>query len=204
MSKELECLERYHNLDVLKENENGLVLEDKEEYNTLKQALTRLESIDNAKPSEALKYIEDLRIENDTLIALKDTTGYDIDNQRIYVGRLKDKEKEINTIKQALIKAQEIEKELKELKVKYADTLINNEFIKYTDDNEKVLSIIKEKGFDKSIMDSNSYAIWVEDKTEQFAEAIEKHPTILNWDLFDKIIYTEEEFDLLKRWLGNA
>lgn len=86
------------------------------DYKLLQEALQRLEAIDNAKPSEALVYVEDLRIENDALIDLKDTTGYDADTQRIYVGRLKDKEKEINTIKQALLKSQEQEKENELLK----------------------------------------------------------------------------------------
>ena len=58
MSKELEALERYHNLDVLKENENGLVLDDKTEYDTIKQALQKLEQIENSKSSDALKWLE--------------------------------------------------------------------------------------------------------------------------------------------------
>ena len=130
MSKEyLEAFNRIKNLLVCVDYEKDIVKSVNEivpkSCDKVEQALERLESIDNADYSDALVYIEDLRIENDALIAVKDTTGYDADTQRIYVGRLKDKEKEINTIKQYILKAQEQEKENTELK--------------------RVLEIIKEK-----------------------------------------------------------
>jgi len=68
---------------------------------------------------------------------------------------------------------------------------------------KKVLNIIKEKGLDRSIIDYDSYDIWLEYRTAQFAKAIEENPTILNWDMFDNFIYTEEEFNILKEWLNN-
>lgn len=83
------------------------------------------------------------------------------------------------------------------------DLEIVDQALSKAQEQEKVLEIIMEKGFDESIRDSNSYATWVEYKTEQFAEAIKKHPTILNWDVFDKIIYTEQEFKSLKEYLNK-
>ena len=122
MSKELECFNRIKNLLVCVDYEKDIVKSVNEivpkSCDKVEQALERLESIDNADYSDALVYIEDLRIENDALIAVKDTTGYDADTQRIYVGRLKDKEKEINTIKQYILKAQEQEKALSIVKEK--------------------------------------------------------------------------------------
>lgn len=63
---------------------------------------------------------------------------------------------------------------------------------------KRVFKIIVDKGFDKSIYDYGNYALWLEYATEQFGKAIEKNPTILSWDVFDKFIYTQEEFDLLR------
>ena len=67
----------------------------------------------------------------------------------------------------------------------------------------KVLSIINKKGFDKTIKEYDNYDIWLEYKTEQFGKAIEKNPTILNWNMFDNFIYTKEEHDLLKEVLNE-
>ena len=83
------------------------------------------------------------------------------------------------------------------------DLEIVDQALSKAQEQEKVLEIIMEKGFDESIMDSNSYATWVEYKAEQFAKAIEEHPTLLKWDVFDKIIYTEQEFDLLKKYINE-
>lgn len=66
-------------------------------YETIFNALHRLESIDNSNPSEALKDLE--RIGTDYFLGSKDCLV-----KKIY-------EKEYNTIKQALLKTQEKEKE---------------------------------------------------------------------------------------------
>jgi len=70
-------------------------------------------------------------------------------------------------------------------------------------EQSKVLEVIFEKGFDRSIKDYDNYAIWLEYKTEQFDKAIEKHPTILNWDVFDNFTYTQEEFDIIRNYFKN-
>ena len=110
--------------------------------------------------------------------------------------------------------SREINEALKNIKIRCHPKVVWNDPIDFdleivdqalskAQEQEKVLEVIMEKGFDESIMDSNSYATWVEYKTEQFAEAIKKHPTILKWDVFDKIIYTEQEFDLLKKYINE-
>lgn len=104
MSKEyLEAFETvYNNIDyltsdiVIEDDEvNGCLMTIKEQLLTIKQALLRLEAIDNAKPSEALELAEwlecDLQATND--LVTRTINGYD------YLDILE-------TIKQALIKAE--------------------------------------------------------------------------------------------------
>lgn len=95
MSKELEALERVGN------NLEHHYSENIKDFNILKQALTRLEAIDNANPSEALE-----RLENN-----KNAIPYAIDYR---------------IIKQALIKSQEQEKEIDRLENQCLDVLADN------------------------------------------------------------------------------
>lgn len=82
----------------------------------IEQALNRLESIDNANPSEALAYIDAFINENNNDIKNQDITGFDIDTQAKWVKYLEHKSLMLSTIKQALLKEQELEKENKLLK----------------------------------------------------------------------------------------
>ena len=111
----------------------------------LEQSLQRLESIDNANPSEALEELGKYELKQDCLV--EDLTVYD-------------------TIKQALLKAQE---------------------------NEKVLSIIKEKDVDIKFL----RALINSDSKYTRKNALKIYNLCL-----DNEQLTEEEFDLLKRWLG--
>lgn len=79
-----------------------------EMYKTIKQALQRLEAIDNAKPSEALEMLKGVEYVADVLKVNHKIGSRDIANQEIkeMVDRLNYR---IPTIKQALIKAQEQE-----------------------------------------------------------------------------------------------
>ncbi len=89
----------------------------------------------------------------------------------------------LDTIRQVLLKTQEQEKE----NAKY----------------KKAFNIIKKKGFDKSIKDYKDYDIWLEEKIEQFSKSIEKHPAILNWEIFEDFTYNREEFYFLKEMLKD-
>lgn len=81
----------------------------------LKQALQHLEAIDNANPSEALGLIKrTCEIYVDSL-KQRDLIGYDIIEKQI--------NEALDTIKQALIKAQEQEKVLKILKEKKVELM---------------------------------------------------------------------------------
>ena len=117
----------------------------------LQQSLQRLESIDNANPSEVLRALENLG-----------THGIEY-REPFELGFTKSmpfkSTKEFKIIKQALIKAQE---------------------------NEKVLEILKKKEID-------TFMLMLCDNVEQYNSGLKNKP---NRQL------TQEEFDLLKRWLG--
>lgn len=82
----------------------------------IKQALQRLESIDNANPNEALKDLQ--VIENNIIYLLSDcNTNEEVEQC------LKDIKAKISTIKDVLLKAQEFSEILKEYHVKDLDEL---------------------------------------------------------------------------------
>lgn len=112
MSKEyLEAFETvYNNIDyltsdiVIEDDEvNGCLMTIKEQLLTIKQALHRLEAIDNSNPSEALKDLECLK----SHISARDMLGET--NKKIALDIC-------NDVENALLKAQEQEKENAEYK----------------------------------------------------------------------------------------
>ena len=105
MNKELEALE------LSKDNltSNGEIFEYTKEYKTIKQALTELKAIKEAKPSEALECLE----------KAKNRTGFPL-NETFYPIT----EREATTIKQALLKAQEFEKAYADVKALPLESLI--------------------------------------------------------------------------------
>ena len=128
-------------------------------YDTIKQALQRLESIDNSKPSETLEILDDFK---NGLVNKE--TGMIMFNQVWF-------KNQIDTIKQALLKAQE---------------------------NEKVLEIIKKKRIDIGLLKHCEY------HTEYNVEIAEHNDELKTYqDWWYRKELTKEEFDLLKRWLGN-
>ena len=152
MSKELEALEHIY----YGSQEYG---ETDKYYKYLKNYF---ESIDNAKPSEALRELENLG-----------THGIEY-REPFELGFTKSmpfkSTKEFKIIKQALLKAQE---------------------------QEKVLEIIKEKRIDLQL-------IRIADNVEWYnKEYIYRHEIeYLNRDEVLTYQISQEEFDLLKRWLG--
>lgn len=95
----------------------------------IEQALQRLAAIDNTKPSEALECLEEeiknLEIKLKKNIKLRDKlTIYqhrDLENCFSRISKYENKLKQLNTIKQALIKAEEQEKVLEIIKNKQVD-----------------------------------------------------------------------------------
>ena len=103
MSKELEMVRAMINganeYEKKTGDKNPPVYFSKNNLLIIEQALQRLEAIYNANPSEALKDLEEIKSQSPVC-------HYD-DGSKSYVF-----EKEFNTIKQALLKAQELEKEV--------------------------------------------------------------------------------------------
>lgn len=114
MSKERQALEKL--FDILLYSNNKI--EAQKYYDAIKQALKRLEAIDNANPSEALECLDrigDIELSH-TETCCNETKDDEYIETLVEVidGILKDKyKKEYNTIKQALLKAQEQKKYLK-------------------------------------------------------------------------------------------
>ena len=131
MSKELEALKR------TRYNSSIEVVDD---FDVIEKALQRLETIENANPNEALKCLEKLEIQITNRIILNEEEQLNF----------------CNTIKQALLKAQE---------------------------QEKVLKILFEK---------NVTIFWLKE-----CKSLEEY----NYNTADYMKLTQEEFDLLKRWI---
>ena len=119
MSKELEALERLKTAPSFMggtveyqacTKSETLLMQD---YETVKQALQRLESIDNAEPSEALETVDFLL----SVIKVKDIIEPDFFW------------KYVKTIKQALIKAEKEHKTLETIKEKCVDVFRINYYI---------------------------------------------------------------------------
>lgn len=112
MSKELEALKR------VKYNISKEVVD---AFDSIENALERLEAIDNANPSEALETLKDALIGN----GINDTINDYVDNL-------------ILPIKQALLKAQENEKVLSIIKEKCVDVGYVIMLFMYKDYNSKM------------------------------------------------------------------
>ncbi len=199
MSKGLEALHRIANAKNHFKYDT-LELVDKD-FQIVQQELLRLEAIDNAKPSEALECLEDLKQE------CKST--YFDENGKQWWTTDKNKDYRCNTIKQALLKVQEQEKENQELlqalalfkqkledtdNVKVAHTMmkqldINVSLEKENTEYKKVLEIIFEKRVD----------IWhLVDLLEQ---TYEMYLAFCESEGYAKeYILTQEEFELVKRY----
>ena len=125
-----------------------------QKYNDIiEQALERLESIDNSNPSEALECLEKLESKSQIMqgcYELNISKKEELENNE-------EVDKYTNTIKQALLKAQE---------------------------NEKMLEIMKDK--------------WVNVAVLIHSKTVEEY----NNNAYTPYNLTQDEFDLLKRWVG--
>ena len=177
MSKELEELEELnYNLDLTKTTTYI------NHYYDIKQALQRLEVIDNAKPSEALEILYNNakldrdRIERGGVVTYAEEIEYNEGIKPYY-----------DIVKQALLKAQALEGKieiLKEYRRDYLERLENLE--KYSREQEKVLKIIKEKNVDLCILTDC-------DNVNEYNKSLGNLRPVE-----DRLTY--EEFDLLKRY----
>ena len=129
MSKELEEIKTLRGFNQVELNNDENI---NKSLDVIEKALQRLESIDNANPSEALKTLEDLRKQ----VSFANSDGCIFND--IYEDIIRD----IEIIKQALINEQEQEKEIDRLENQCLDVLGDNIRLK------KVLEIIKERQVD--------------------------------------------------------
>lgn len=165
MSKELECFKRIKNLLVCVDYEKDIVKSVNEiipkSCDKVEQALERLESIDNSSLNEALIDLEKIKIGFGC-----DMAYYDLNL-------------EYETVKQALIKSQDLEKENELLKGQMKClTEVVTEF-------QKILSIIKKKDVDIYILQS--------------CETLEEYNSKIVHIVGETRELTQEEFELLKR-----
>lgn len=190
MTKELEALETFNYIMARCKDEDSYIIkfplgiqkgttfgEDMEKaYKVIKEALQRLEQIDNSNPSEALEIVD--KIVN--YILLDEEYGFIDDEEKQAIIRDRD------TIKQALIKAQEQEKTLENFE--YENKMLikeNTRNVKIIEEQEKVLEIIKEK--------------WVNVAVLIHSKTVEEY----NNNAHTPYNLTKEEFKLLKRWVEN-
>lgn len=157
MSKELEALEIIGKLYLI--NDEQVKDWDKRDFNILKSALKRLEAIDNAEPSEALKCLEKLKGMEISSMPFSDEYGtqeVDLNDIRKVGSQLNTDFREYTaTIKQALLKAQEpkqylkwedlvFTKERQEIPVRMGETIYIL-VLRETDDGTKIAKLLSPK-----------------------------------------------------------
>ena len=175
MSKELEALSII--IETLS-NDKGRVM-CRKELDVLIQALNRLEAIDNANPSEALEWLNRFKGIELSSLPFKSEDGavkeVDLNEVRFVGSQLNnDFRKFVYIIENVLIKAQE---------------------------QEKVLNIIKEHLSFKDSGIEEYFDFKTNQKVKKYMFEIESKDT--GATIHIHINNTQEEFDLLKRWLEN-
>jgi len=144
MTKELEALERIVELRWGTNDFNLTIRQtNKQDVETIEQALTELQAIKEANPSEALKCLKDI-YRNGVFISDYDALGKQ-HATNISPETNKSISEQCNTIKQALLKAEKLEKVLEILKSK--DTLYTQ--IKYCNSVDEYNKLVEYTNFDK-------------------------------------------------------
>ena len=146
------------------------------DFLTIKQALQRLEAMDNAKPSEAIECLLDIK-----------------SNYKFYAHNNRVIDYQCSVITQALLKAD-------------LDKRIAEEYDEIIKKQEKVREIIKNKCLYEDnllyVAFCTNYNMYKEKMSEKYDTKVVK----INWDdkvLLDYIkLLTQEEFDLLKRYFN--
>lgn len=140
---------------------------DTPQYKVVKQALQRLESIDNAKPSEALELLKETK---------RRYFNFEYGHTQQYIDHWKNLIKTLDIIEQALLKSQEQEKEIDRLETKCLNILADN--IKL----ESILKVIKEKNVmvyalkvSKTVDDYNDLVSTNEQLTEEEFDLLKRY-----------------------------
>ena len=176
-----ETEEKYYRVifnDMVDEKEKAILEETIVNNSTIKQALTELQAIKEANPSEALKELNEIieYITEDKRVKYKATILFDC-----------------KIIKQALLKAQELEKENSVLKACIKDWEDDYEHLKFALYKEKeVLEVV----FKKEVSISYLKSCIFDTNIEMFEDGLEEYNFLTSNE--DRL--TQEEFDLLKRW----
>lgn len=142
----------------------------------LEQALTELKAIKEAKPSEALKMLDDLYSN------VMEEINYYWKGYKCCEDEVHKYDNDFDTIKQALLNAQEQEKKIDKLENQCLDVLADNIRL------EKVLEVIKRVYTDLCFILSF-------DTFEEYNRSCDLISVKANLKRVNK-----EEFDLLKRW----
>lgn len=157
MTKELEALEEIRDFRYGKDK---LLVCQTSMYKIIKQALERLEAIDNANSSKALECLEDI-YRNAVFINEKQ----EIQNKhKIFIESPETNKtisEQCNTIKQALLKAQEQKRVLNIIKEKNVDVYILKTCINLEHYNSEIRR--------KNQNNTYSYEIWYELTEEEFS-----------------------------------
>lgn len=182
MSKELESFEIIRQSLSFVNHENEIINDYEEECNIIEKALKRLEAIDNANPSEALKCLEN---------------WYNTQSPRI---KMYEYELHYRVIKQALIQA-EHDKKLLKIYEQENENLFNN--IVDKEKKELAFDIIKEKCLTNCNLALVKDNVHYENYCKEFEYFLNKYNESPNgFEITKEDLLTEEEFDLLKEVLG--
>ncbi len=182
----------------------------------IQKALTELKSIKEAEPSEAMNYLYSFITENETDIDHLDYTGYSVEKQQRYKEYLFQKRKMLNSISEALHKAQEQDElieeydlkpyELREALLLYA--MYKGEYkgkplpaLKQYKEQEKVLEIIKNKCLTNCNLALVKDNLHYKNYCKEFEYFLNKYNESPNgFEITKDDLLTEEEFDTLKRY----
>lgn len=182
-------------------NDDNLMCPDYEMAKTLKNALTELKQIKEAKPSEALECLgKMIRDFNETTTGMNGLGEVVVGNELVYFHK-----KELETIEQALLKAQEQEEDIIHYKGTVENLRRDNTLLKELNaEYKRVLEIIKEKCLYTSNLNEVATCLNYNYYKERMSK---KHDTVvvkIDWNdkaLLDYLkLLTEEEFNTLKRW----
>lgn len=182
--------EKWHDSEAFKKAVDFEKKYGKSAIHILKQALQRLEAIDNANPSEALEKLE--KIKNYAKSDLDSIPQYFYD---LCVKKNKEIDNIVEVIKQTLFKSQGQEKEIDRLENQCLDVLADNIRLKNkSQEQEKVLNAIFKKKFNVELFRNVLISVGGRFEYKEYEKVYAK---------YGKEKLTQEEFDLLKEYANE-